>query len=122
VATGDTKALIEAGVRRFGEEVPSLEKLRLVMRLELRARRDLQTWRVELPGPVLSRDPARDAVVTVAMDRSHLAALASKGRLAQWIEAYNQGHIHVSGAREVTMLVARVIERQQQRAPARRRP
>ena len=46
----DTKDLIELGIRRFLDEVPALKQLKLVFRLDLRARRDSQTWRVELPA------------------------------------------------------------------------
>ena len=42
VAEG-TKELIELGAKRFLEEVPALKQLKLVLRLDLRARRDSQT-------------------------------------------------------------------------------
>ena len=47
--SSDTKELIEEGARRFLDEVPALKQLKLVMRLDLRARRESQTWRVEFP-------------------------------------------------------------------------
>ena len=42
----DTKDLIETGVRRFLEEVPALQPLKLVVGLELRGRGDVQLYRV----------------------------------------------------------------------------
>ena len=46
-----TRELIAQAVERLGEEVPSLKQLKLVVRLELRARGDVPIWRVEVPGP-----------------------------------------------------------------------
>ena len=57
----DTKTLIETAVNRFLEEVPALQPLKLVAGLELRGGRDVQIYRVELPGPKVSKDlPADD--------------------------------------------------------------
>ena len=57
--SSDTKDLIEEGARRFLEEVPALKQLKLVMRLDLRARRDSQTWRVEFPDIDVKQGPGR---------------------------------------------------------------
>jgi len=62
VAEG-TKELIEMGAKRFLEEIPALKQLQLVVRLDLRARRDSQTWRVALPEVDVRKDPAADAKV-----------------------------------------------------------
>ena len=40
MSTADTKALIEEGIAQFQKEVPALQKLKLVMELELRGRGD----------------------------------------------------------------------------------
>ena len=42
---------IRAAVERFQEEVPALQKLKLVFGLELKGRGDIQLYRVEVPGP-----------------------------------------------------------------------
>jgi hypothetical protein len=117
VATGDTKALIERAVERFYDEVPPLRQLKLVLRLELRARGDdAPVWRVEVPGPKIAKEPARDARVEVSVGRSHFNELAEDGRLKHWIDAYEHGHVRVSGEPAVVKLVGNVIERQRARA------
>jgi hypothetical protein len=116
VSSGDTKALIAQAVERFGDEVPALRKLQLVIRLELRARGgDAPIWRVEVPGPKISKDPAGDARVDVSVARSHFNELAKDGRLRDWAGAYERGHLSVSGDAAVVKLIGNVIERQRAR-------
>ena len=116
MSTADTKALIESAVRGLGEEVPALKQVRLVIRLELRARGDAPVWRVEVPGPKISKDPAGDARLDVSVPRSHFNELAAEGRLKHWADAYEHGHVKVSGDRAVMSLLGNVIERQRARA------
>ena len=62
--------------------MPALKQLKLVVRLELRARGgDAPIWRVEVPGPKIDRDPAGDARLDVSVARSHFNELAAEGRL-----------------------------------------
>jgi len=112
----DTKVLIETAVKRFQAEVPALQKLKLVFGLELRGRGDVQIFRVELPGPKVSKAVAADARVTVSMPRSHFNELAADGKIAHYREAYETGQIKASGDSNVLKLIAQVVERQQQRA------
>ena len=116
MASGDTRALIERAVLRFGEEVPALRSLKLVIRLELRARGDVPVWRVELPGPKVTRDPAADARLDVSVARSHFNELAAEGRLRDWVDAYEHGHVKVSGDAAVMRLLGNVLERHLARA------
>jgi hypothetical protein len=112
VAATDTKALIARAVERLQEEVPALGQLKLVARLELRARGgDAPIWRVEVPGPKISKDPAGDARLDVSVARSHFNELAKDGRLRHWAEAYERGHVKVSGDSAVIKLLGNVIER-----------
>ena len=105
--------LIATAYRRFVSEVPALDKLKLVVRLELRARgTDVPIWRVEVPGPQISRDPAGDARIDVSVARSHFNELAAEGRLRDWAEAYERGHVRVTGDAAVTKLLGNVIQRQ----------
>ena len=76
MSTADTKALIEEAVHNFQAEVPALTKLRLVIELELRGRGDIQLFRVEVPGPRITRDIASDAKVRLSVPRSHFNELA----------------------------------------------
>ena len=86
------------------------------MRLELRARgQDVPIWRVELPGPVISKAPAGDARVEISLARSDFNELVSQGRLKDWVDAYERGQVHVSGDAGVIKLVGNVIGRRQVR-------
>jgi hypothetical protein len=112
-----TKALIERALDRLVEEVPALAQLKLVIRLELRARGgDAPIWRVEVPGPKISREAPADARVDVSVARSHFNELAEDGKLRHWVDAYEHGHVRVSGDAAVTKLLANVIQRQLARA------
>jgi hypothetical protein len=117
----ETKQLIEEGAHRFLEEVPALKQLRVVLRLDLRARRESQTWRVELPDVSVSKDAAADAKVTVLAPRSHFNELAKDGRLQHWRDAYEHGYVRVSGQQEIIKLIGRVIERHETRAKVKKR-
>src|SRR5437763_3805322 len=87
----DTKSLIETAVKRFLDEVPALQQLKIVAGLELRARGDVQMYRVQLPGPKVTKDIAADAKVRVSLPRSHFNELATKGRVRDGREAVEQG-------------------------------
>jgi hypothetical protein len=112
----DTRHLIGLAIENLAREVPALKQLRLVARLELRARGDVPIWRVELPGPKITKDPAGDARLDISVSRSHFNELAVDGRLKQWAEAYEHGHVKVSGEAAVVKLLGNVIERQLARA------
>jgi hypothetical protein len=116
MSSGDTRALIAQAVERLGAEVPSLTRLKLVIRLELRARGDSPVWRVEVPGPQITKDMARDARIDVSVIRSNFNDLAADGRLQDWVDAYQHGHVKVTGDSAVLKLLGNVIERQRARA------
>ena len=116
MASGDTRTLIKQAIEHLQDEVPALKQLKLVVRLELRARGDVPIWRVEVPGPVISKDPAGDARIDVSVARSHFNELAADGRLRHWVDAYDHGHVRVSGDPAVTKLLGNVIQRQLARA------
>jgi hypothetical protein len=117
MAASDTKVLIADALERLQAEVPALRQLKLVIRVELRARGgEVPIWRVEVPGPKIARDPAADARVDVSVARSHFNELAKDGRLKDWVEAYEHGHLRVSGEPAVVKLIANVIQRQRARA------
>ena len=113
MSSTETKALIQQAIEQFGEEVPALKNLKVVIRLELRAKgHDAPVWRVEVPGPKISKDPAGDARVEVSIPRSHFNELAKDGRLKHWVDAYEKGHVNVAGDASVVKLVGAVIQRQ----------
>jgi hypothetical protein len=112
LSAAETKALIARAVERLQAEAPALGQLKLVARLELRARGpDAPIWRVEVPGPEISKDPAGDARLEVSVARSHFNELAQDGKLRHWAEAYERGHVRVSGDSAVLKLLGNVIER-----------
>jgi SCP-2 sterol transfer family len=115
-----TPQLIERAVHRFQEEVPALARLKLVFALELRGRGDVQIFRVELPGPKVTKAVPDDARVTVSMPRSHFNELAEDGKVVHYRQAFEQGHIKVEGDSNVQKLIAQVVERQQQRSRLRK--
>jgi len=115
-STGDTRALIAQAVDQFGKEVPALQQLKLVIRLELRSHGDVPIWRVEVPGPKISKDPAGDARIDVSVPRSHFNELAKEGRLKHWVDAFERGQVKVTGDAAVVKLIGNVIERQLSRA------
>ena len=116
----DTKTLIETGIRRFLEEVPALQNLKLVVALELRGRGDVQLYRVELPGPKVTKDVASDARVRIEIPRSHFNELASEGKVRDWHGAYEHGHVKFEGSPEILKLVGHVVERQEERSRTRK--
>jgi hypothetical protein len=111
-----TADLIKTAVERFQAEVPALQKLKLVFGLELKGRGDIQLYRVELPGPKISKDLAQDERVLVEIDRPQFNELAERGTLKAYRKAVETGHIKASGDSNVKKLVAQVVERQEQRA------
>jgi hypothetical protein len=120
MSTADTKALIEDAVRRFQGEVPALAKLKLVIELELRGRGDIQLFRVEVPGPKVTKDIASDAKVRLSIPRSHFNELAREGTLRQWREAFESGVVKASGPAEILKLILNVVEKQEERGRTRK--
>ena len=112
VSSGDTKTLIKQAIEHLQDELPALRQLKLVIKLELRARGDVPIWRVELPGPKIDKEAAGDARVDVSVSRSHFNELAADGRLKDWVDAYDHGHVRVSGDAAVTKLIGNVVQRQ----------
>jgi hypothetical protein len=120
MSTAETKSLIEEAVRNFQREVPALERLKLVVELELRGRGDIQLFRVELPGPKVTRDIASDAKVRLSVPRSHFNELARDGSVRHWREAFESGTVKASGPAEILKLILNVVEKQEERTRTRK--
>jgi hypothetical protein len=116
VASADTKSLIETGVRRFQDQVPALQQLKLVVGLELRGRGDVQLYRVEVPGPKVARDVAADARVRLSLPRASFNELARDGDIGDWREAFLHGQAKATGPPEILQLIERVVDRQEERS------
>ena len=111
---------IRAAVENLLGEVPALAKLKLVFGLELRGRGDVQLYRIELPGPKISKGYSEDERLHVSVPRSHFNELVADGKLGHWHEAYAHGHIKVEGDPQVQKLIARVLENHEQRSRLRK--
>jgi imidazole glycerol phosphate synthase subunit HisF len=120
MSTAETKALIEEAILKFQKEVPALQKLKLVIELELRGRGDIQLFRVEVPGPKVTRDIASDAKVRLSVPRSHFNELAEDGKVRHWREAFESGTVKASGPAEILKLIQNVIEKQEERTRTRK--
>ncbi len=115
MAQQDAPKLIEQAVRNFLEEVPALKQLKLVVRVDLHGRGDTQQFRVELPGPKVTKDIASDAKVRVSIPRSHFNELVEHGRIRQWREAFESGHARAEGPPRTLQLIAQVVAKQEER-------
>ena len=112
--------LIKQAVTQLQSEVPSLANLKIVIGLELRGRGDTQLYRVELPGPRISKGYADDERLHVSIPRSHFNELASEGKLTHWHEAFDHGHVKVEGDPRVQQLVGGVIVKAEARSRLRK--
>ena len=110
-----TPEQIRAAVEHLLQEVPALAKLKLVFGLELRGRGDVQLYRVELPGPNISKGYSEDERVRVSLPRSHFNELVADGKLRHWHEAWDHGHIKAEGDPNIQRLIGQVIERTEAR-------
>jgi hypothetical protein len=111
-----TPELITTAIERFQAEVPALAQLKLVFELELRGRGDVQMFRVELPGPKISKSAStEDARLTVAIPRPAFNELATDGTVRSYREAYDSGQIRVTGDPNIQKLIAQVIQRHEER-------
>jgi hypothetical protein len=115
VAQG-ARELISVAYRSITAEVPALAKLKLIFRLELRGRGDVQVFRVRIPGPEISKVEPEDARLEVSVPRSHFNELAADGKIRDWHEAYDHGHVKISGDPNVRRLIGQVIERHEARS------
>jgi hypothetical protein len=120
MSTAETKLLIEEAALNFQKEVPALQQLKLVIELELRGRGDIQLFRVELPGPKVTRDIASDAKVRLSVPRSHFNELAREGKVRNWREAFASGTVKASGPAEILKLIQNVVEKQEERSRTRK--
>ena len=100
--------------------MPALPPLKLVAGLELHGRGDVQMYRVELPGPKVTKDIAADAKVPVSIQRATFNELATKGHIADWEQAFAHGEAKATGIDQILKLIANVVARQQERSRTRR--
>ena len=112
--------MIETAVRRFLDEVPALQPLKLVAGLELRGRGDIQQYRIEMPGPKVTKDIAADAKVRIEVTRARFNELATKGHVRDWRDAFAHGDAKATGIEQVMKLIVNVVDRQDERSRTRK--
>ena len=111
-----TPDLIKTAVERFQAEVPALQKLKLVFGLELKAKHDIQLYRVEVPGPKITKDLAQDERVLVEIDRPQFNELAEKGTVEELPQGLRDRPHQGDRRLQREKLIAQVVEKQEQRA------
>ncbi len=116
----DAIPLLEQAVSRFTDEVPALKPMKLVVKVELQGRGDTQQFRVEMPGPKVTKDIAADAKVTVHMRREFFNEMAKDAKVADWREAFMYGQAKASGPTQILQLIERVVDKQEERGRLRR--
>jgi hypothetical protein len=120
MSSADTKALIAQAIDQVWRDVPALRSLNLAVRVELPARGDEAIWHVKLPEKEIHRDATGDERLYVSVPRIFFNTLVGdpKASIRDWVEAYDHGHVKVSGEPAVVKLIGNVIERQIARSRA----
>ncbi len=77
-------------------------------------------YRVELPGPKVTKDIAADAKVRIEVPRALFNELATKGHASDWREAFARGEAKATGIDQILKLIANVVDRQEERQRTRR--
>lgn len=112
----DTREQLEEAGRRFIEAVPALAPLALIVNVDLQAKGDHQIYKLTFPGPTAAKSDGSPAMIDVLVMRQDFNEIIDPRKgMTQWIEAYDQGKIKISGEGGMVKLVGKVIEKQQRR-------
>lgn len=114
--SSDTSSLITETVKALQAEVPALEGLKLIFGLDLQAHGDVQSFRVELPGPDVAKRYADDGRVNVQMRREAFNELAEDPTLTKAQALLEKGLIKPSGDPNIIKLIGQVADKQLSRA------
>jgi hypothetical protein len=116
VNTVDTKHQLEEAGQRFIAAVPALAPLALIVNVDLQAKGDHQQYRLTFPGPDVTKSDGSPAMIDVLVMRQDFNEILDPRKgMNEWIEAYDQGKIKISGEGGMVKLVGKVIEKQQRR-------
>ncbi|HWH92769.1 MAG TPA: hypothetical protein VNT03_02815 [Baekduia sp.] len=119
--SSDAPQLIQQAVRGVVEEVPALKPLKLVVGIDLHGRGDVQQFRLEMPEITVTKDIAADARVRIEMRRDFFNLMVEHGaKVADWEQAFVEGRAKATGVSQYLQLIARVVEKHQERARLRR--
>jgi hypothetical protein len=119
--SSDAPQLIQQAVRGVVEEVPALKTLKLVVGIDLHGRGDVQQFRLQMPENEVTKDIAADSRVRVEMRRDFFNLMVEHGaKIADWEQAFVEGRAKATGVSQYLQLIARVVEKHQERARLRR--
>jgi hypothetical protein len=119
--SSDAPQLIQQAVRGLVDEVPALKPLKLVVGIDLHGRGDTQQFRLEMPDIEVTKDIAADARVRIEMRRDFFNLMVEHGaKVADWEQAFVEGRAKATGVTQYLQLIARVVEKHQERARLRR--
>ena len=114
-----TQDLIGIAYKRLLEQLPALTKLKLVARLELRGRGDVQVFRVSAPGPEITKQEPDDARIEISLPRADFNDLAD-AQISHWQAAYEHGVVKVGGDPAVLRLLGGVVAKHEARGKLKR--
>lgn len=114
-----TQDLIKIAYERFTEQIPALKKLKLVAKLELKGRGDVQIFRVGAPGPEITKQDPEDARIEISIPRADFNDLAD-GEISHWRTAYEHGVVRIGGDPAVIRLLGGVIAKHEARGKLKR--
>jgi hypothetical protein len=77
-------------------------------------------YRIEMPGPKVTKDIAADAKVRLSVPRSRFNDLATKGQVKDWRDAFAHGDAKATGIEQIMKLIVHVVDRQDERARTRK--
>lgn len=121
MSTSDAQRMIQQAVNTVLEEVPALKPLKLVVGIDLHGRGDVQQFRLDMPDVAVAKDIAADARVRVEMRRDFFNLMVEHGaKTADWEQAFHEGRAKATGVDQYLKLIARVVEKQQERSRLRR--
>jgi hypothetical protein len=119
--SSDAPQLIQQAVRDVVEEVPALKPLKLVVGIDLHGRGDVQQFRLQMPEIEVTKDIGADAKIRIEMRRDFFNLMVEHGaKVADWEQAFNEGRAKATGVTQYLQLIARVVEKQQERSRLRR--
>ena len=95
--------------------------MKLVARLELRGRGDVQVFRVSAPGPEITKEEPDDARIEISLPRADFNDLADAD-ISHWHTAYEHGVVKIGGDPAVLRLLGGVDRQARGARQAQARP
>ena len=80
----------------------------------------MQLYRIEMPGPTVTKALPTDAKANLEIRRERFNELATKGHLADWRRAFERGEARATGIDQYLKLIVKVVEAQEERSRTRR--